>query len=293
LKKVLILGAAGFLGSSLSLYFRDFYEVHGTFFNKEIQEIGFLKVDVTQPSKLEEVLALKKPEVVINCIGLANVDECEKRPEASMLMNAIFPASLAKLTSKLGIKLIHISTDHFESEAIDKRNEADPVWPINQYGFSKLLAENYVVNFDTNAIIIRTNFFGLTKDSNHLLGWMVNNFERGISIKGFTDVMFTPVSTNVLGDCINKLLDLNFSGIINISCPEKITKYDFAKLVNFKVNHSRELVEPIKVNVSNLLAERPKNLSLNNIKFENVTNYKIPSIEDMINDIDFIKISNN
>ena len=196
-------------------------------------------------------------------------------------------SNLSDLARNRKVKFVHISTDHFESDPLDKRIETDFYWPLNQYGFSKLLAEQYVMMSDTNAIVIRTNFFASARNSNNLLGWMVSNFEKEIVINGFKDVFFSPVSTKVLADCIDKLLKVDFSGIVNISSPEKITKFDFARLVNLRVNKLKDLVIPAEINDSRLLAKRPKNLSLSNVKFEEVTSYKIPSIKDMINEVEY------
>jgi dTDP-4-dehydrorhamnose reductase len=287
LRRILVLGGAGFLGSNLINFLREGYDIQGTFFSSKNHNVNLLKVDVTDLSNLKVAITSINPDIIINCVGLANVDECEKRPETSILLNAIYPSSLARLTSLLRIKLVHISTDHFESDPLDKRIETDFYWPLNQYGFSKLLAEQYVMMSDTNAIVIRTNFFASARNSNNLLGWMVSNFEKEIVINGFKDVFFSPVSTKVLADCIDKLLKVDFSGIVNISSPEKITKFDFARLVNLKVNKLKDLVIPAEINDSRLLAKRPKNLSLSNVKFEEVTSYKIPSIKDMINEVEY------
>ena len=287
MRRILVLGGAGFLGSNLINFLREGYDIQGTFFSSKNHNVDLLKVDVTDLSNLKAAITSINPDIVINCVGLANVDECEKRPETSILLNAIYPSSLARLTSLLRIKLVHISTDHFESDPLDKRIETDFYWPLNQYGFSKLLAEQYVMMSDTNAIVIRTNFFASARNSNNLLGWMVSNFEKEIVINGFKDVFFSPVSTKVLADCIDKLLKVDFSGIVNISSPEKITKFDFARLVNLRVNKLKDLVIPAEINDSRLLAKRPKNLSLSNVKFEEVTSYKIPSIKDMINEVEY------
>lgn len=293
LRKILVLGGAGFLGSNLINFLREGYDIQGTFFSLKNHQVGLIKVDVTDPSNLKDALISIDPDIVINCVGLASVDECERRPEASVLLNAIYPSILAGLTSQLGIKLIHISTDHFESDPLHKRIETDFYWPLNQYGFSKLLAEQYVLMSDSNAIVVRTNFFASARDSKNLLGWMVNNFENNVPIDGFKDVFFSPVSTKILANCIDRLLRIDFSGVINISSPEKITKFEFAKLVNLRVNKFKDLVVPAEIDGSRLIAKRPKNLSLSNVKFERVTGYKIPSIKDMIEEIEIVQRLDN
>ena len=101
---------------------------------------GLIHLDVTNTRQLEAFLEMHKFNIVINCAGLTNVDECEVRPEAAFILNTISAMNLAKASNKFAERFIHISTDHYQSVHDEPRDENNKVWAINQYGNSKILA---------------------------------------------------------------------------------------------------------------------------------------------------------
>jgi dTDP-4-dehydrorhamnose reductase len=234
---------------------------------------------------IESIVDATKPDIIINCSGLANVDNCEKRPEAAVILNSILAADLAKLTNKRNIRFVHISTDHFESDDLTPRTETDKMWPINQYGYSKLLAEDFVKEFNPDAIVIRTNFFGWGGPSKSLVAWLADSFETRPEVIGFTDVTFSPVSTEFLAKAIVALCSSEFRGLINVSSTEAITKFDFAKIVANSLGKSNTSIKAGSIAESNLLTKRPNFLALNNSAFSELNVTSIPTIGQMVDNI--------
>ena len=50
-----------------------------------------VQADLTQPGVVEELIETHKPEVLIHCAAMANVDACESSPEQAHLVNAELP----------------------------------------------------------------------------------------------------------------------------------------------------------------------------------------------------------
>ena len=57
--------------------------------------------------------------------------------------------------------------------------------------------------------------------------WCIENLNQNNNILGFDDVYFNPVYTKQLARAICKLINVNYEGLINIGCKEKLSKYDF------------------------------------------------------------------
>ena len=285
MQKILMFGASGFLGSNLDYYLRNDFEVIGTRFHHKSDSTEYIVCDATNVVVIESIVDATKPDIIINCSGLANVDNCEKRPEAAVLLNSILAADLAKLTNKRNIRFVHISTDHFESDDLTPRSETDKMWPINQYGYSKLLAEDFVREFNPDAIVIRTNFFGWGSPSKSLVAWLTDSFETRPEIIGFTDVTFSPVSTEFLSKAIVALCSSEFRGLINVSSTEAITKFDFAKIVAHSLGKSSSLIKAGSIADSNLLTKRPNFLALNNSVLRDLNVTSIPTIGQMVDNI--------
>ena len=281
MKRYLILGGAGLLGSRL---LKEFSDSHGTHHKNSLifaSNLHFL--EGSDLNSFNILLKKIKPHVVINCIGLANVDRCEILPERSWQINCSLPVKFAEVCKNNSIKFVQISTDHYLNLSTKKLAEVDRVWPVNQYGFSKLFAEKLVLLVNPNSLIVRTNFFHFNiRNPKTFLDKLVwGNSEQKI-VNSFGDVIFTPVSTSYLSLCIQRLVDLNYSGVINISCNEPISKYEFHEAVLRILKINSAFHSPIDVEKLGLAAQRAKYMALDNRVLKSVTNNNPPSIYDMI-----------
>jgi dTDP-4-dehydrorhamnose reductase len=285
-KRVLILGGSGLLGSYLVNYFRDVFEVVYSFNNQNTLGSNFKNgffLNALDHQSVEECVIKYKPDFILNAVALANVDEVQKRDKAGHDLNVIFPLYLSKISMEYNCKLIHVSTDHFAAKPSVFMKEIDMVDPVNLYGIQKLEAEKGILFANSSAIVLRTNFFRADIQRRRgLLEWLIYRLKRNEPFDGFTNVSFTPISCKILGDSIIKLLDVNYSGLINVSASESITKYDFAVAVAKTINADLSLINPCDIEDRVDLVSRPKNMCLDNSKFLKVTGFKVPSITDMI-----------
>ena len=190
--KTLIIGATGLLGSIIYKRFQCSNQVFGTYFRSTgISDSNLHFLDASDLSRLSGIIRDMSPSVIINCMGLTSVELCEMRPEASWKLNAEIPMRLAQISSLTGARLIHISTDHYASKNNKPRTESETVTPINQYGHSKLQAERFILEYNSNALILRTNFFGYARgEGKSLLNFALKALDSDKEIVGFTDVFF-------------------------------------------------------------------------------------------------------
>src|SRR5205823_2508498 len=100
------------------------------------------------------------PDVVVHAAGLTNVDRCEQYPVLSRRANAEIARNVAIAVAHSRAKLVHISSDHLFSGERSFYREDDPTQPLNEYGRSKVAAEEWVLQACPSALVIRTNFFG-------------------------------------------------------------------------------------------------------------------------------------
>ena len=107
-------------------------------------------------------------------------------------------------------------------------SEEDIVSLVNIYAKSKFEGELSILEYYSNSLICRTNFFGygpLHKMS--FSDWIINSFISKREITLHNDVYFSPISGRNLAFLAHKLLDLGCSGIYNISSDNVLTKYQF------------------------------------------------------------------
>ena len=134
MERTLILGGSGFVGRELMEQFGR----AGTSFSRED---GYVRLDATRYDDLRATLHRLQPEVLVNCVGLADVDRAEREPAAAEALNATVVRNLIRARPEVGFRLVHISTDYvFDGRQGDYR-ESDPTGPVNEYGRSKLRGE--------------------------------------------------------------------------------------------------------------------------------------------------------
>lgn len=126
--KVLITGGEGQLGRA----FRDSLEGAAL-----VTALGKEELDVACRTRVYAVIKAEKPDLILHCAALTNVDECERNPKRALTINGHGPAYVAKAAFDVGARFLYISSDY-----IFHRNEHSPVeiddlpTPVSVYGAS-------------------------------------------------------------------------------------------------------------------------------------------------------------
>ena len=184
-------------------------------------------VDVVEFSALEALLRTRRPDVVVNCVGVI-----KQRVEAaaaipSITINSLLPHRLAAVLETWGGRLIHFSTDCVFSGRKGHYTEDDQSDAEDLYGKSKFLGEVAA----SNALTIRTSIIGRELQYHaSLLDWFLLGGHR--HVRGFRQVFWSGVTTNhlagVVADLIERHADLN--GLFQVSSG-RISKYDLLRLL--------------------------------------------------------------
>ena len=284
--KVMVLGGSGFLGVNFVRYFSKQQSVTATYSNSNfnlLPDADWVKFEAKNVNELHHILLKFNPNLLINCIALANVDACEIDPANAEFLNTFFPGEVSKICRKLGIKFVHISTDHQESINGQLRTESDQSNFVNKYGETKILGDKAVISNNTNSIVVRTNFFGWNSlQRNSFLDSILKKLIQGQDFQAFDDIYFTPVSIYELFRNILCLNNCDFNGLVNVSSTSVLTKYEFAKAVISFTNFDPNRIIKSSILDLNLPAKRPGNMSLDNSLLKSVTGNEIPSVQDMI-----------
>ena len=282
--RVLVLGASGLLGSRVYEALSVKVETFGTYFKSNVKKSpNFYELDATNCVDLNTLIKKIKPNRIINCLGLADVEVCDKRPEASWKLNAEIPIQISRLSQEISAQFIHISTDHYYSSIEEPRDEFVPMKPINQYGFAKFAAENFILFENSSALIMRTNFFGISrKVDKSILNFALNALNDNKPLDGFGDVLFTPVGVSDIARFLLSDQSLLVTGLLNFASSDPISKYQFLKLIAQISGHSNELVRETSIKDSKLTVPRPSYLALSPNRLVNHVRYLLPSLEEML-----------
>ena len=125
----------------------------------EILALDRSDLDITDPVSVSEEVNRSGVSLVINAAGYTAVDEAESEPELAFAVNRDGPTYLASACGKVGIPLVHISTDYvFDGQKKGAYLETDPVSPLSIYGKSKAAGEVAVREHLPEHVILRTSW---------------------------------------------------------------------------------------------------------------------------------------
>lgn len=236
MKKVLLFGTTGMAGHIAYYFLRDTgkYDITNVVYRMPLTEDSIV-VDVTDSKAVAEVVRMVRPEIILNCIGVL-IRGSKEHPDNAILINAYFPHLLKKLSDEVGAKLVHISTDCVFSGKKGNYTEEDFRDADDVYGRSKALGE--VVN--DKDLTIRTSIIGpeLKKNGEGLFHWFMNQHGQ---VNGFKTAIWGGVTTLELAKAIDKAIEQEISGLIQLSNGVGISKYDL--LVLFKEIWQKQDVE--------------------------------------------------
>ena len=277
--KLLVTGASGLLGINLAMEAMRKHEVIGADRGKlKSAPFQVLKGDLLKTDEIHSILHATKPDWLINCAALANLEKCEEDPLQAKMLNTDLPAELAAACKKTDIRFVHISTDAvFDGIKEGFYTEEDQTSPPGMYSQTKLDGEHAVQEINPQAIIARVNFYGWSLGGRRSLGeFFVNNLNERKQVNGFTDVIFCPMLVNVTARLLLEMLQKNLSGLYHVVGAQPMSKYQFGVEVARTFGLDESLILPQSVEASGLTAKRSHNLWMSTHKLSTDLGHEIP-----------------
>lgn len=119
--------------------------------------VGRPDVDFADPETIEPAILAERPDIVVNAAAYTAVDQAEKEPELAKAVNGVAAGAVAAAAARLGVPVIHISTDYvFDGRADRPYGEDDPTAPVGAYGSSKLEGEELALAANPRCVVLRT-----------------------------------------------------------------------------------------------------------------------------------------
>lgn len=269
--RMLIIAADGQLGTDAVSYFSKKYDVSA---------FKTADMDVTDPIRVNGAILAVKPDAVLNCAAMTNVDGCESQAEQAYRVNAYGAGLVALAAARVGAHLVHISTDYvFAGDGSRPYVETDSPDPQNVYGASKLSGERHVQALCPNSAILRTAWL-YGPHGNNFVKTMLKLAEKG-EVGVVTDQVGNPTSTFELIRMIDAVVACKSTGIFHATCEGVVSWNGFAREifrlasveVNVKDVTSEEFVRP---------AHRPAYSVLSKDKIAAVTGYRPADWQDAL-----------
>lgn len=285
LPSILLTGGSGLLALNWFYCKRLDYAVYLGLNEREVNPLGsnVLNLDFSSDESFFNQLTSIRPSVLIHTAGLTNVEKCEKYPKLAFHVNVELSCIVARVTKKLGIPLVHISTDHLFEGNASMVSEEEPYNAINEYGRTKALAEKYVSEINPDALIVRSNFYAWgTSYRKSFSDYILDSLRLKKVIYLFDDVFYTPILAENLINIVHDLLDKKVNGIYQVVSDDRISKYEFGILLAEKFGLDKTLIQPSSIKSISNLVERPFDMSLSNKKTKDLLKRNLGSVKQHI-----------
>lgn len=270
MKKILVTGATGQLGSELKVLSESYSQYEWVFADRtqvSLDDLSLLK------NQLQEI----KPDVILNCGAYTAVDKAETEPELAETINHQAVKIIAEFANHNQVKLIHVSTDYvFDGTSAVALTEEAKTQPINVYGATKRAGELACLEANPDAIIIRTSWV-YSRFGNNFVKTMQRLLQERDSISVVNDQIGSPTYAADLAQAMMAIIEAPewISGIYNYSNEGEISWYEFVLAIQEIGGYSCE-VKGIPSSSYPTPAKRPAFSLLDKSKIKEVYRVSVP-----------------
>jgi len=285
--RILVCGSNGQLGSEIN-------ELASLYSNLEFVFSDLPELDICNKAKLSQFVSNNQINGIINCAAYTAVDKAENDIETAELVNAAAVGNLVSLTEEQNLKLIHISTDYvFDGTAHLPYAEDFEVSPIGIYGKSKREGEEYVINSESESIVIRTSWLYSSFGNNFVKTMLRLGAERDELGVIFDQVGTPTYARDLAKSCLEILVSsekLDSRGKVYHFSNEGVASwYDFAKAI-MEMGNLNCKMNPIETKNYPTPAKRPHYSVMNKSKIKADFGVKIPYWRNSLKEcIDILK----
>lgn len=271
--RILVTGANGQLG----------YDVVKQLEKRQIEckGVDIADFDLTVEDAVIEYIENYKPSVVVHCAAYTAVDRSEEDKETCYSVNVIGTENVAKACKIVSSKMMYISTDYvFSGEGcipfeVDSRKA-----PKGQYGLTKSLGEDIVINILNKYFIVRTAWvFGI--NGNNFVKTMLRLGKEKDEMSVISDQIGSPTYTNDLAILLCDMLQTDKYGIYHATNEGFCSWFDFASTIMVEAKLSAK-INPITSDRYPAIAVRPLNSRLSKKSLDKAGFARLPDWQDAL-----------
>ncbi|MCA9242796.1 MAG: dTDP-4-dehydrorhamnose reductase [Phycisphaerales bacterium] len=203
-----------------------------------VERLDRPEVDVCDEGMVAAKIHAARPDVIINCAAMTDVDLCEAEPGRAYRVNAAGALHIARTAAEVNAYLIHISTDYVFGADASRQTpyvESDPTGPVNAYGQSKCGGERFVQSLCPRHCVIRTaglyGAAGPRGKNGNFVDRVLARAMAGESLHVVNDQRTSPTSTRALATLFPALLERQPIGIVHLASSDVASWYDVATAI--------------------------------------------------------------
>ena len=270
--KILLTGASGLLGHAYAqAAIRRGHQVTALFNEHAPTADGLaeaIQLDAQAPKALTGLCLELWPDAIVNCAAISNPASVDAEPALAEKVNVALPRLLAQLSTHLGARLIHISTDMvFDGHSEEPYRSTDMPCPTNLYGQTKLMAEREVLEHNPeDPVVLRLPILmgNSPRGQRSVHEKLIQTIEAGQKPKLFCDEIRQPCSTSNAAEVMLELTERrDLHGIFHWAGSETLSRFEMGQRILKHFGIPLDAVESATKQDSKDHANRPSNLTFN------------------------------
>ena len=271
-RRLIVTGASGFVAGSIIWQAGPEWEVHALSSKPapiHRPHLHWHTLDVLDADELRRVFEHIRPSVVIHTAAIADINFCEANTDTADQVNIVLTRGLVELCREGGARMIFASTDTVFDGEKGSYIETDATGPVNYYGHTKVMAEEFVQERLSDwviarpAIVLGLPFFS---EGNSVLVRLLASLKAGEQVRALTKEVRTPVDVVTLGEALLELAGNSYQGILHLSGNDRMDRPTFSRLIAQRMGFPTELIVPVDSRGLAGRAPRPRDVSLDNSK---------------------------
>lgn len=232
--RIIITGAQGQLGRAMQVALAE----------SALVLIDIPHWDITDP-RLVPLMANLRPDVVVHCAAMTDVDGCARNPDLAYHINAFGTQNVALACQRASAALLYISTNEvFDGRSSQPYREFDTPHAINPYGASKLAAEQIAARLVNKLYIVRIAWL-FSPQSSNFVSKIIALADQRRQLRVVTDEVANPTYAPDLANAVARLIRTEHYGIYHLVNEEYCSRYEFA--VEIMKQSGRETVPVLPI----------------------------------------------
>lgn len=168
-----------------------------------------------------------RPDVIVVAAANASVEECEREPIATRVINVDAVRHVAELAPDA--RLVVFSSEYVFDGRAGSYGEDDPVAPINEYGRQKVAVEAIARERPHHLVCRVSGVYGWSAARTSFVCQLVDRLRAGQRMRVPSDQLITPTPAPDLARAIIELVDRGAHGTFHAAGPEILSRPEFAQ----------------------------------------------------------------
>jgi dTDP-4-dehydrorhamnose reductase len=281
--KVVVFGANGLVGSRIATRLAEagdevFAVARGPQRVKaRVHYMGGIDLLRDTP-KIGEIIALVRPQGVINAAAMTDVDACERNPGEAWTLNVEAVEVAARACAKAGARFTALSTDYVFDGVKGSYSEDDAPNPRSIYARTKRAGEEAALILCAGAAVCRVAvvYSGYPALKPTFAVTAAEALRAGKPVKAFTDQVVSPTLADNAAEMVIGVHRSGEAGIFHCAGATEISRIDFCRAIARKLGADESLIVPVQLADLRLPAPRPLRCGLRVDKVKQLLGQQVP-----------------